>query len=572
MPRARERAADAAKRAAAKGSRGTASKSRGLERAGSTEGSGEAKSKPRARGQAGGAVDLAAGPSSALQRSIPASRLRVITDLPPRPGAYVLYWMIAARRTRHSFALQRARAWAEELRCPLLVLEPLRVDYRWAADRHHVFVLQGMADQRARLRAAGVRYLPYAEPEPGAARGLLAALAERAAVVVTDDWPAFFLPRMVEAAGRRLDVRLEAVDGNGLLPMRATDRVFTVAHSFRAYLQRELPACLEALPRPDPLAGYGLGAATVPRAVLERWPMLGDAELSDPARLAATLPIDHAPAPVERVGGERAGTARLERFLDEGLPRYLDERSHPDADATSGLSPWLHYGHVSTHQVLHALADREGWTPASLGPAQAGTRDGFWGASAAAEAFLDELVTWRELGFNYCAHRDDIDRFESLPEWARRTMAEHASDPRPHRYDLATLEAGETSDPLWNASQRQLLREGRIHNYMRMLWGKKIYEWSESGEQALAHMIALNDRWAVDGRDPNSYSGITWVLGRYDRAWGPERPIFGKLRYMTSSSTARKLRVREYLARYGDEPGTAANARGRRGTARRRSA
>jgi len=512
------------------------------------------RSRARARARSAGTIEPS--PGIALRDSVPASRLRVINDLPPRTGAgaYVLYWMIAARRTRYSFALQRARAWAEELRCPLVVLEPLRADYRWAADRHHVFVLQGMADQRARLQAAGVRYLPYAEPEPGAGRGLLVALAERAAVVVTDDWPAFFLPRMIAAAGRQLGVRLEAVDGNGLVPMRATDRVFTVAHSFRAHLQRALPACLEQLPRPDPLRGYALGTAKLPRTVLQRWPMLGEAELRQPQRLAAALPIDHGPGPVAaRAGGERAGTARLERFLDEGLPRYLDERNHPDADAGSGLSPWLHFGHVSPHQVLHALAEREDWAPARLGPPQGGTREGFWGTSAAAEAFLDELVTWRELGFNYCAHRDDADRFESLPAWARATMAAHATDPRPHLYDLDELEAARTADPLWNAAQRQLLREGRIHNYLRMLWGKRIYEWSRSGEQALARMLALNDRWALDGRDPNSYSGIAWVLGRYDRAWGPERPIFGKLRYMTSGSTQRKLRVREYLARYGED-------------------
>src|SRR5690606_29828207 len=219
----------------------------------------------------------------------------------------------------------------------------------------------------------------------------------------------------------------------------------------------------------------------------------------------------------------------------------------------SGLSPYLHFGHVGTHQVLHALAEREGWSPAELGPPQGGTREGWWGMSAAAEAFLDELVTWRELGFNYCVLRDDVDRFESLPAWARTTMAAHARDPRPHLYELDALLEARTHDPLWNAAQRQLLREGRIHNYLRMLWGKKIYEWSASGPLALERMIELNDRWCVDGRDPNSYSGIAWVLGRYDRAWGPERPIFGKLRYMSSESTRRKLRVRAYLTRYGED-------------------
>lgn len=485
--------------------------------------------------------------------SVPDLRVRAVVDRPPHAaGDYVLYWMIAARRTRHSFALQRARGWASELGKPLLVLEPLRVGYRWAADRHHVFVMQGMRDHAARFARAGVRYLPYVEPEPGAGQGLLAALAERAAVVVTDDYPAFFLPRMIEAAGRRLRCRLEAVDGNGLLPLRATDRVFSRAHSLRAYLQKELPAHLDRVPVADPLARYDLGAARVARAVLQRWSMARSSELDAPEGRAATLPLDHTPGPVDALpGGEMAGTRRLERFLAEGLARYGDDRNHPDEDGGSGLSPYLHFGHVGAHQILHGIARRESWTPAQLGPPQGGSRNGWWGVSEAADGFLDELVTWRELGFNFCAHRRDYDRFESLPDWARKTMAEHAGDPRPHLYDLDTLQGARTHDPLWNAAQRQLLREGRIHNYLRMLWGKKIYEWSGSGEQALERMVELNNRWCLDGRDPNSYSGITWVLGRYDRAWGPERPIFGKLRYMTSDSTRRKLRVRAYLARYG---------------------
>ena len=463
----------------------------------------------------------------------------------------MLYWMVAARRTRHSFGLQHATAWAKHLGRPLLVLEPLRVGYRWAADRHHVFVLQGMAAQAQRLARRGVRYLPYVEPEPGAGQGLLKALAERAAVVVTDDSPMFFLPRMLAAAARSVECRLEAVDGNGLVPVAAPDRSFSRAHSFRAYLQRTLATHLEHVPVPDPLSRYAGGQARVSRDVLGRWRMVTPAVLSDPVALAASLPIDHEPAAVPWIGGEAEGAARLQRFMAEGLSRYATERNHPDHDAGSGLSPYLHFGHVGTHQVLHALAKRDGWTPASLGPPQGGSREGFWGTSVEAESFLDELVTWRELGFNLCARDAQYDQFESLPAWALATMAAHEDDPRPQLYDLETLERAQTDDPLWNAAQRQLLAEGRIHNYLRMLWGKKIYQWSPSGREALARMEHLNNRWSVDGRDPNSYSGITWVLGRFDRAWGPRRPVFGTLRYMTSDSTRRKLRLREYLARYG---------------------
>jgi deoxyribodipyrimidine photo-lyase len=169
----------------------------------------------------------------------------------------------------------------------------------------------------------------------------------------------------------------------------------------------------------------------------------------------------------------------------------------------------------------------------------------------AAEAFLDQLVTWRELGFNSAWQQDSAEAYSSLPAWARKTLAAHAGDPRPYIYSARRLGAADTHDPVWNAAQRQLLREGRIHNYMRMLWGKKILEWTRSPRQALAVMLELNNRYALDGRDPNSASGILWCLGRYDRPWGPVRPIFGTIRYMSSDSARRKFRLGPYLERYG---------------------
>ena len=170
--------------------------------------------------------------------------------------------------------------------------------------------------------------------------------------------------------------------------------------------------------------------------------------------------------------------------------------------------------------------------------------------SEAAEAFLDELVTWREIGFNMCWQGEDYERYESLPDWAIKTLAVHAKDRRRYLYSLGDFEAAATHDPLWNAAQTQLLIEGRIHNYLRMVWGKKILEWTPSPREALEVMIELNNKYALDGRDPNSYTGILWCLGRYDRAWGPERPIFGKVRYMSSENTMRKVRVNEYMEKY----------------------
>jgi deoxyribodipyrimidine photo-lyase len=490
-----------------------------------------------------------------LDSRVPALRVRLANDAPvDGAGRHVLYWMIAARRTRRSFALERAAEWARALGKPLVVLEALRAGHAHANDRLHAFVADGMAENAARLAAAGAVAHPYVEPAPGQGSGLLAALAERAAVVVTDEYPTYFLPRMVAAAARALRVRLEVVDGNGLLPLRAAPRAFPLARSFRAFLQRELPRHLGDAPLDDPLGDLPPApAGLLARDLVARWPATPLAALADPAALVRGLPIDHAVARVATRGGPSAGEAALDRFLRHKLAGYVDLRNHPDEDATSGLSPYLHFGHVSAHEVFARLVAHERWSPLRFGAVPAGSREGFWGMSAGAEAFLEQLVTWREVGFNHCLHEADDQRYESLPPWARATLDAHARDRRPVLYDRAALEAAATHDAVWNAAQTELVREGRMHNYLRMLWGKKILEWSATPRDALATMIALNDRFALDGRDPNSTSGILWCLGRYDRAWGPERPIFGTIRYMSSDATTKKLRLRGYLARFGPQ-------------------
>lgn len=485
-------------------------------------------------------------------RGVPSARVRAGNERPLDPrGAFVLYWMIAARRARWSFALDHAVARAAALRLPLVVVEGLRADHPWASDRLHRFALDGMAENERLLRGAPALYHPYVERERGEGKGLVEALARRAAVVVTDDFPAYFLPRMVRAAAARSPVRVELVDGNGLYPMRAAERVFTTAASFRRHLQKVLRPHLDERPRRDPFAQVDLPRlGALPAELAARWPRAEAALLRGDEGALAALPIDHRVGVVAARGGSAAAEEALARFLDR-LDRYPEDRDDPDADGQSHLSPYLHWGHLSAHQVFAAITERAGWHAGKLAAEAHGSREGWWNAGAAADAFLDQLVTWRELGFNMCALRDDHASYTSLPTWARLTLDQHREDRRRFLYTRAELEEARTHDPLWNAAQRELLREGRIHNYLRMLWGKKILEWSRSPEEALETMFALNDRWALDGRDPNSTSGIFWVLGRYDRAWGPEREIFGKIRYMSSESAAKKLRVRAYLSRYG---------------------
>ncbi len=482
---------------------------------------------------------------------VPPSRIFASNEAPVNAGgAFVVYWMTAFRRIGWNFSLQRAVEYAQQLNRPLVVLEALRVDYPWASDRLHRFILDGMVDNSRRLVDSPAYHYAYIEERPGAGKGLLEALGSQACVVVTDDYPAFFLPRMTAAAARKLPIRLEKVDSNGLLPLRSTDREFNTAYSFRRFIQRNVVPYLSELPLSDPLAGQQLPRLDgLPARIGDHWPNSAP-ELSSDHLSVAHLPIDHDVAPAEARGGSSAARNVLKTFLGERLSAYAEDRNHPDSDAASGLSPYLHFGHISNHEILDAVMSREDWDKDRLGKDASGQRSGWWGVSESAEAFLDQLVTWRELGFNMCVRRDDYDQYDALPDWARQTLAEHADDKRPHLYSLADFERARTHDRIWNAAQNQLVREGRLHNYLRMLWGKKILEWSAAPEEALETMIELNNKYALDGRDPNSYSGILWCLGRYDRPWGPERPIFGKIRYMSSKNTARKLRLSEYLQRY----------------------
>ena len=484
---------------------------------------------------------------------VPDSRVYKLNQRRVNPkGRFVLYWMTATRRTRYNFGLQRAVEWARELKKPLVALEALRVGYPWASRRLHAFIMQGMAENAGLLKENGALAYPYVEMEKDQGKGLLSALAKLACIVVTDHFPCFFIPHMQKSADEQVSVRLEAVDSCGLMPLAEAQREFTTAHSFRRFLQKNLPRHLGLFPLEDPLENAKLPKPPVlPADITSRWPKADGRSLSRPASLLGKLPMDQGVAEVQTAGGEQAARERLERFLERGLNRYTTERNQPSAQATSGLSPYLHFGHISSHEIFLELARREKWAPHLVSERTDGRREGYWGMSPQAEAFLDQFVTWRELGYVFCHFRPDYDQYDALPAWAQKTLAEHANDPRVYVYDTDEFAQARTHDPLWNAAQTQLAQEGIMHNYMRMLWGKKILEWSISPRAALETMIRLNDRLALDGRDPNSYSGIFWCLGRFDRAWGPQRPVFGKIRYMSSKNTARKINIQPYLEKFG---------------------
>lgn len=461
-------------------------------------------------------------------------------------GDYVLYWMQAYRRLDRNHALDYACRCALELDRPLVVFEGLRLDYPWASRRLHRFVVEGMQANAAAAEKLGINYWPFVETPRQSGRGLLARLAARAALVVSDDFPCFVAPRQGAALARVADVAVFAVDSNSMVPLSLLGPPVSAAAQLRRRIHK---AFAEAWPhraaRRPRLAGAAGRRVDAPfEASLPR----------DLEAFLAGLPLDPSVPPVAATpGGSAAGRARLRGFLKKRLSGYAEKRSQPAPPKwghASGLSPYLHFGHLSIEEVVEGALQAAGeWDPAELRVHARGKREGFFCEDPDVNAFLDEAITWRDVGYHWSAsrHADTESLERSLPAWALGSLLAHARDPRPYLYAPEQWETAATHDPLWNAAQRELLATGTIHGYMRMLWGKKVIEWSASPSEAYRTLVHLNNKYALDGRDPNSYSGILWCFGLFDRPWAPERPVLGRVRYMSSDNTARKFDLKPYL-------------------------
>jgi len=447
---------------------------------------------------------------------------------PSARGEFVLYWCQVVHRVPYNHALHAAIALANHLGKPLVCYQALRPDYPHASDRIHAFALEGLAELRAALHKRGVPHWLELPRSPGEHRPRLAELGRRAAVVVSDWHPTFVVPRHLAAAARELEVPLVAIDASCVVPARLIPGAQVGAYALRPKLRKLWPAHLGHLPAgPDP--AHAAAAARIdPGFAVEGAPGRARLEL-------ARFRVDHSVPPVaSRPGGRRRALADLRRFVEHGLPAFHLSRNEPGGGRNSGLSAALHWGLVYAGELAAAALG-------ALGPDHPGV-----------QAFLEELLVRRELAFNYCLYTPPPEqlRVSSLPAWARRTLAEHARDPRELVYSRDQLEQAETADPLWNAAQRQLRAEGRIHGYLRMLWGKKILEWSPGPEEAVERIAWLNDRYALDGRDAVSVANFMWVLGLHDRPF-PERPVLGKVRSMSSRRTAEKVDLGPYLRRWG---------------------
>ena len=378
-------------------------------------------------------------------------------------------------------------------------------------------------------------------------------LSTRASLLVTDEYPVFIMKERNATLPDQVHIPYYSVDSNGLIPLGLTEKDPYSAYLFRKTMQKYFVEAYTNPPKENPLEELNNRShIELPDSIFEGLPD-GEEALSDITETISGISIDHSVKPIEWHGGRNAALQKMHYFMENGLMQYGELRNDPDENKTSKMSAWLHFGKISEYEVVREVLSHQpqGWDLDRI-TYNNGSRNGFFNGHSSIDAYLDELITWREVGFHFAHHRDDYDQFESLPDWALETLNEHKSDPREWTYSYDELAESRTHDEIWNAAQTQLRKEGIIHNYLRMLWGKKVLEWTPDPETALQYLIDLNNTYAIDGRDPNSYSGIFWCFGRFDRAW-QERPVFGKIRYMTSDSTRKKVQMKQYLSRYGNQ-------------------
>lgn len=445
-------------------------------------------------------------------------RIQLLNNRIPRPeGDYVLYWMQASQRTRCNHALEYAIRQANGFGKPLLVYLGVTAAYPDSNRRHHQFMLEGIGELRANLTKRGIPFLlRFTDPARGAID-----LGQRAVAVITDAGYQRHETAWRRYAADGIPVPLTQVETNAVIPVTTVSpKEEYAAATIRRRIERLLPAYAQEL------SETRLETNRLPAGLTEEIRFQDDQWLWDGF---AALNLDETVPPVSQFfrGGEDRAEERLGEFLGNGLAGYADGRNDPATGRSSDLSAYLHFGQISPLAIYLALP--------GLG-------------SADERSFIDELIVRRELSLNFVHYNPHYDTFDAITSFARTTLEEHRGDQRPFLYTLAELESAVTHDPYWNAAQREMMITGKMSGYMRMYWGKKVLEWSPSPEAAYDRLVILNNKYSLDGRDPNGYAGIAWCFGKHDRAWA-ERPVFGKVRYMNDKGLERKFRIGDYVQR-----------------------
>ncbi len=437
---------------------------------------------------------------------------------PPRDARCVIYWMQRAQRGIDNPALDTAIELGNELGLPVVAFFSAINNFPHANWRHYHFLSQGLVDTEHDLSERNVSFI-VRRPPHNALEKLVVEL--KAAAVVADENPMREPERWRQVLAHRIDVPYWTVDADVIVPSNTYNKHFYAVAFFRPKLYAELPKFLEW---------------KAPEKAKHTWQWPHGFEsfhVGDDLTEGWKAPFDRSVTPVDTfTGGTRAGQELLAEFVKNKLADYDSVRNHPERDGTSRISPYLHFGHIGPLTICRAIEDA-----LHKGETTQEARDAYYG----------EVLAWRELSVNFVKFVPDYDSIACAPDWARETLRKHSRDKRPNLYTREQMERHETHDELWNAAQQQMVEVGWMHNYLRMYWGKKILEWSKDAAEAWANCVYLNDKYFLDGRDPNGYSGIAWAIGGvHDRPWF-EREIFGKVRYMSGASTGKKFNSKRYI-------------------------
>ncbi len=459
-------------------------------------------------------------------RKVAANGVRTQPD-----GQFVLYWMQSTHRFEENWALRYAILEADRLGKPLLIHQGLDPTYEHANDRIHTVILENARALDRRARALGLSYQFVLRRRHEDDRRVVDRLADRAATVVSDLYPTAGVAERTARFAARARCKVMLIESHAIVPSGAFVKEEYAARTIRPKIAKLLDLALEPVEdRPPrralkPSVWNGLDVDRV---------RFDTSAPFDIAAEVARCEIDHDVPSVPFASGLDGARARLQAFCTGPLADYAARRNEPsDTAGSSRLSPYLHFGQISAAEVLRTVRAA--------------------GHTESAAKFQDELVTWREIALNFCLRNPNHGKLKGLPEWVHKTMDKHKDDPREVIYSLGQLERAETHDELWNAAQRELVRTGFMHNVTRMLWGKSTMLWTARYKHALEHLILLNNKYALDGRDPSSYGGIQWCFGKFDRPWF-DKPVFGVMRPMSLARAREKFDAEAYIRMFPRAP------------------
>lgn len=444
------------------------------------------------------------------------SRIQPLNKNRPVKGDYVLYWMQASQRAEYNHALEFAISQANERKLPVLVYFGLTATFPEANERHYSFMLEGLKAVKEALNRKGIgMVIERSSPETG-----LIKFAGRASLTVCDRGYLKIQKKWREYVSKSIECPLIQVESDVVIPVEAvSSKEEYSAATLRRKLQRVLPEYLNSPNEQAPVIDST-------RLDFESF------DISDTSGAISKLNIDRTVKPSHiYYGGALEARRRLKEFIENKLEKYAESKNDPNEDVLSNLSPYLHFGQISPSFIASEVSRRDG---------------------TGAEAFLEELIVRRELSMNFVHYNPIYDSYEGLPNWVRKTLSEHRNDARQYLYTREELEQSQTHDPYWNAAQREMVTTGKMHGYMRMYWGKKLLEWSAAPEEAYQTALFLNNKYELDGRDPNGFAGVAWCFGKHDRPWAT-RPVFGNVRYMNSEGLKRKFDADKYAKKYSSD-------------------